>query len=146
MSLLEKYLLVKESTLPGAGRGLFTKTDIAVGTRIVEYKGRITTWKEAKHDVDNGYLYVVDDHYVIDAGKATKALARYANDASGLVRVKGIRNNAKYVNDDGKVYIEAVREIPAGGEILVRYGKEYWDVVRHNLAVEKKLQQKKNKV
>lgn len=144
MAFLEKELLVKPSTLPGAGQGLFTRSEIPAGTRIVEYKGKVTTWKEVKHDVDNGYLYVINDNHVIDAGKAKKALARYANDAKGLVRIKGISNNCKYVNDEGKVYIESVKSIPAGSEILVSYGKEYWDVVRHNIRVEKlKLAKKK---
>jgi len=37
------------------------------------------------------------------------------------------------VEDDNKVYIEAFRNIEPGSEILVSYGKEYWDVVRENL-------------
>src|SRR5215203_1292456 len=52
MALLEKQLFVKESTIPGAGKGLFTKVDIAKGTRVVEYKGRRTVWKEVKNDSD----------------------------------------------------------------------------------------------
>lgn len=34
--------------------------------------------------------------------------------------------------DDEKVFIEAVKDIPEGGEIFVSYGKEYWDVVCYN--------------
>ena len=58
MELLEANVRVKKSGLPGAGKGLFTKTFIPKGTRIVEYKGEITTWKEVDHeDGDNGYIY-----------------------------------------------------------------------------------------
>jgi uncharacterized protein len=137
MELLEKQLVVKASTIPGSGMGLFTKKAIDRGTRIVEYKGKITTWKEVKHQADNGYIYTVNPRHVIDARPAKKALARYANDASGLVRVKGITNNCVYVNDGLRVFIEAVKDIPAGGEILVTYGKEYWDVVRENIRTQK---------
>lgn len=133
MALLEKQLIVKPSTIPNAGQGLFTKQFIPKGTRIVEYKGRITTWKEVEHDHENGYIYTVNDNHVIDAKKSLKALARYANDARGLTRVKGITNNCAYVNDDTRVYIEAVKDIEAGAEILVSYGKEYWDVIRNNI-------------
>ncbi len=57
MAFLEKYLRVKKSLLPGAGKGLFTKTDIVKGTRIVEYKGKKRKWVDAKHeDGYNGYL------------------------------------------------------------------------------------------
>lgn len=136
MALLEKYLLVKESTIPNSGKGLFTKTFIPSGTRIVEYKGRITDWKSVKDDSDNGYIYSVNNSHVIDARKNLKAFARYANDARGLTRVKGITNNCNYVNDGTRVFIEAIRDIPAGGEIFVSYGKEYWDVIRHNLRID----------
>jgi hypothetical protein len=67
-------------------------------------------------------------------------LARYANDAQGLSKVKGITNNCRYVADMDtmKVYIESVKDIPAGAEILVQYGKEYWDVIRHNMKLDEK--------
>jgi hypothetical protein len=69
---------------------------------------------------------------VIDARRTMKALARYANDAQGLTRIKGITNNCVYVNDGLRVYIEATKNIPAGAEIFVAYGKAYWDVIRKN--------------
>lgn len=37
-----------------------------------------------------------------------------------------------------RVYIEAVKDIPPGAEILVQYGKEYWDVIRHNLRIDER--------
>ena len=44
MALLEKELEIRTSTIPDAGKGLFTKIPISKGTRIVEYKGTVTTW------------------------------------------------------------------------------------------------------
>ena len=134
MALLEKELVVKRSTIPDSGKGLFTKVFIPKGTRIVEYKGKITTWKDVDHnDGKNGYIYYITRNHVIDAAPYKKALARYANDAKGLKRVKGIRNNSVYSQDQGRVYIESTKDIPAKSEILVDYGKEYWDVIRHNI-------------
>jgi uncharacterized protein len=133
MALLEKQLVVKRSTIPGSGKGLFTKKFIPKGTRIVEYKGKLTTWKEVKHDNGtNGYIYYINRNHVIDAKPTTKALGRYANDGRGLQRKKGITNNAVYAEDNLKVYIESTKDIPANSEILVSYGKEYWDTIRHN--------------
>jgi uncharacterized protein len=149
MALLEKQLYVKRSTIPDAGNGLFTKKFIPKGTRIVEYKGRKTVWKEVKNQDHNGYIYSINRNHVIDALKTTSALARYANDAKGLVRIKGINNNSEYVNENYRAYIEATKDIPAGSEILVGYGKEYWDVIRHNIKVENQKQKaasKKTKV
>jgi len=138
MALLEKHLYVKRSTIPASGKGLFTKVFIPKGTRIVEYKGRMTTWKEVNHqDGKNGYIYYIDRNHVIDASTYQKALGRFANDAQGLQKVKGVRNNSVYSEDNYRVYIESTRDIPAGSEILVSYGKEYWDVIKHNMRIEK---------
>jgi hypothetical protein len=98
MALLEKQLVVKSSTIPNSGKGLFTKKSILKGTRIVEYKGKKTTWKEV--DIDegrNGYIYYINRNHVIDAMPFLKYLGRYANDAQGMSKVKGITNNSRYV-------------------------------------------------
>ncbi len=144
MAFLEKYLVVKRSTLPGAGKGLFTKVFIPKGTRIVEYKGEILTWKEVEKMTEerNGYVFYVNSKHVIDAWNFKKALARYANDARGIARVKGIRNNAEYVVAKKRCYIDAVKDIPAGSEILVGYGAEYWQVIRYNIRLEQNKKQK----
>jgi SET domain-containing protein len=133
MASLEKHLVIKRSLLKNAGKGLFTKKNIRKGERIVEYKGRIRTWKEIKaEDEFNGYVFYINRDHVIDAKKTRRARARYANDAKGLSKVTGIRNNCKYEQDGLKVYITAIKDIPAGSEILVGYGKEYWDTVKEN--------------
>ena len=138
MALLEKQLVIKRSILPAAGKGLFTKKPIAKGTRVVEYKGKITTWKEVDDDNGkNGYIYYINRNHVIDAKPFSKTFGRYANDANGLKKLRLVKNNARYVIDNLRVYIEAVKDIPAGGEILVRYGKEYWDIIRHNIKLDK---------
>jgi hypothetical protein len=146
MALLEKQLRVKRSTLPGAGKGLFTTRFIPKGTRIVEYKGKITSWKDADtQGGGNGYIYYVKRYHVIDALPRPKALARFANDAQGMMRVKGITNNADYVEDGLKVYIESKKDIPANSEIFVGYGKEYWDVIKAYKKEQEKLKTKKQK-
>lgn len=138
MALLEKQLVIKRSILPAAGKGLFTKKPIAKGTRVVEYKGKITTWKEVDDDNGkNGYIYYINRNHVIDAKPFSKTFGRYANDANGLKKLRLVKNNARYVIDNLRVYIEAVKDIPAGGEILVRYGKEYWDIIRHNIKLDR---------
>ena len=131
MALLEKQLYLKKSNLPGAGKGLFTKKDIPKGTVIVEYKGRIHTWADIKHeDGKNGYLYYINSKRVIDAKPFKKALARYANDARGWSRTKGLRNNSEYIEKDKRCFIKSTRKIKAGEEIFVGYGKEYWDTMK----------------
>lgn len=139
--LAQKNLFIKRSGIPKAGKGLFTKKCIAKGTRIIEYKGRITTWKKVlESKVFNGYVFYINRNYVIDAKDNLKALGRYVNDAKGLSKIEGVVNNSKYVKIDGRVFIEATRNIPAEGEIFVSYKKEYWDVIKYNreLALKRK--------
>src|SRR4051812_19573230 len=132
MALLEKQLEIKESNIPAAGSGLFTTKFIPKGTRIVEYKGRIRTWKEVQHEDENYYIFYVTRNHIIDGSRHKKSLARYINDAKGLRKIKGLNNNAEFIVDGLKVFVEAIRDIPAGAEIFVGYGKEYWDVIRKN--------------
>jgi hypothetical protein len=135
MALLEKKLIVKKSKIPGAGKGLFTTVLIPKGTRIIEYKGDVVTWKEVEKMADdrNGYVFYFNSRYCIDAWKTTKGIAHYANDALGITRVEGLKNNSEYVTEKKRCFIEATRDIPKGAEILVGYGAEYWQVIRYNI-------------
>src|SRR5450631_991645 len=133
MTLLSRQLFVRSSNIPKGGRGLFTKKNIRKGERIVEYKGKMVSWKEVDHrNGRNAYIYYINRNNVLDAYTYKKALGRYANDARGIGRVKGITNNSAYNSEGLRVYIEAIKDIPAGSEIFVAYGKEYWDAIRHN--------------
>jgi hypothetical protein len=145
MELLEKFLVVKKSTIPECGMGLFTKKFIPKGTLIVEYKGTIKTWDQIKdrrrREYIYAYMYAINDNRYIDASRTPKALARYANDARGLNKIKGVSNNCVYDDDGEKAFIKSVKDILPGSEILVRYGREYWDVKK----VWDKLQNSKKK-
>lgn len=147
MALLEKQLHIKKSTLPGAGKGLFTKKFIPKRTRIVEYKGEVLTWKEVEKLADdrNGYVFYVNSKHCIDAWNYKKALGRYANDARGIGRVPGIKTNAEYVVDKKRCFIESIKDIPAGSEIFVEYGAEYWKVVKENLKIDQDAEKKSGK-
>jgi hypothetical protein len=131
MALLEKSLFIKKSNLPQAGKGLFTKIEISKGTRILEYKGKMRKWKEVKHlDGYNGYLMYITRSAVIDALHYKKTLGRYANDAKGFSRISGLRNNCEYVSEGNRCYLEAKRSIRKDEELLVAYGKEFWQLQR----------------
>lgn len=138
MILLEKQLEIKQSKIPGAGMGLFTNKPIKKETVIIEYTGTITTWKEVNHyEGTNVYIYYVNRNHVIDALHHKDSLARYVNDARGLKKIKGLRNNTQYIKIKGKIYIQSVTNIAAGAEIMVSYGKEYWDVIKRNMDLDR---------
>jgi SET domain-containing protein len=139
MALQEKHLYIKKSALPGAGKGLFTKVFIPKGTRIVEYKGEVLTWKQVEKlpDERNGYVFYITAKHVIDAWRH-KGFAHIANDARGIVRVEGIDNNSEFVTEGKRCFIEATKDIPARAEIFVGYGAEYWQVIRQNIRAERR--------
>jgi hypothetical protein len=122
-------LVIKRSQLSGAGMGLFTRVDIPKGGRIVEYAGRRKKWKDVKHlDGHNGYLLRLNRTTAIDAKPMRSGKGRYANDANGISRVPGLRNNAEYLIYGNRVFIEATRNIRKGEEIFVSYGKAFWNL------------------
>ncbi len=131
MAFLAKQLYTKRSGIPGAGLGLFTRKEIAKGACIVEYKGRLVKWNKIKHeDGYNGYLLQVNKGWAINALPYKKALGRYANDAMGLRRVEGFVNNAEYILEGKRCFIYARRSILPGEEILVEYGRQYWNLMK----------------
>ena len=76
--------------------------------------------------------------YCLDAFNTPEHVARYANDAEGLSKVKGLKNNAEYqITDKTKCFIIAKRDIAKNEEIFVSYTKEYWDAIRYNIKLKK---------
>jgi len=148
----EFKLVVKKSQLPKSGKGLYTLENIPKGEYIIEYKGEIITDKEATRraaeDDCYGYMFYINKNRCIDAYYTTEHKARYANDAAGLGRVEDLKNNSVYETIDKKCFIKSTRNIKAGEEIFVSYGKEYWKVIKENIEIEKqnkKLAQRKRK-
>ncbi|MEO5681082.1 MAG: SET domain-containing protein-lysine N-methyltransferase [Chitinophagaceae bacterium] len=130
-------LYIKKSNLPGTGKGLFTRKPISKGEIILEYKGLITTFKKIEDNpVFNPYVYFVNRNHVIDAMHFPESLGRYANDAEGMSTMPGYKNNAAFIVVKKRVYLEAKTDIVPGSEIFVAYGKDYWDAIRFNLAVD----------
>jgi SET domain-containing protein len=129
-------LIVKKSQLPNAGKGLYTTKIIKKGEVVIEYEGEIIDWKEYEKRVledKDGYLFYINKKRCIDAFSTPQHKARYANDAAGLSRIKGLKNNCKYEIIKNKCYIVAEKNIAANEEILVSYTKEYWDCIRYNI-------------
>jgi len=128
-------LSIKPSQLPRAGLGLFAEKDFKKGDIIVKYDGEKISWKEClkRNQAQElyGYYYLyINSRKCIDAQYTLWAKGRYANDAAGLSRVAGLRNNARYEVVKGEVFITASRNIKAGVEIFVSYGRSYWNILK----------------
>jgi SET domain-containing protein len=141
-------LVVKKSTIPKAGKGLFVTRDVKKDERIVEYLGEIITWEEcdvrAEKD-EGGYVFYINRKKCIDAFHTPEALARYANDANGLVKIEGVRNNCVYEIYKNRGWIKATKNIKAGSEIFVSYGAQYWKDIRYNIKLEEDRKKEKAK-
>lgn len=128
-------LYVEESTLKGAGKGLFTHSEIKRGEKIVEYTGDIITWKECErrnNAIKEGigaYYFYISKKKCIDAQHHLDSLARYCNDANGFTKIIGLKNNARFEIIKGRVFIIASRNFKPGDEIFVAYGREYWQAL-----------------
>lgn len=145
---MDSDFVVKKSTLKGAGKGLFTKKDIKKGERIIEYLGEIVTEAELDRRAEKdiyGYAFYISKKKCVDAYFTPKELARYANDAKGLTKIKGITNNCCYVVYKNSGWIKAEKNIAAGSEIFVAYGAEYWKEIRDNMKLDKAKSKAKKK-
>ncbi|MFM9052710.1 MAG: SET domain-containing protein [Bacteroidota bacterium] len=126
----ERHLRIRKSTIPQAGKGLFTTVEIPKGSRITEYNGRLCKWRDVKEeDGYNAYIFKINETWAIDGLRTLRSKGRYANDARGLVRVAGCRNNSEYITKGKKCYISATRKIKKGEEVFVDYGQAYWRLI-----------------
>jgi len=133
-------LIVKKSKIEGSGKGLFTTKAIKKGAKVIQYRGEEIGWSEynkrVKRDED-GYLFYFSRKRCIDAFHTPQYKARYANDANGFTRVKGLKNNSEYEIFGEDCFIVSTRDIKAGEEIYTDYTKDYWDSMRFNYKLKK---------
>jgi uncharacterized protein len=146
-------LYLKKSKLPKAGKGLFTDEKLTRGDIICEYEGEIVPWSICLDRAEQGYegyVFFISKNHCIDAYFTPEAMGRYANDARGVSRVDGLRNNAQYeikVRDGKKrAFIVATRTIHPSEEIFVDYGQDYWkNLEKLKPQYEKMMQEQKEK-
>jgi SET domain-containing protein len=102
------------------GKGVFAVDDIAEGETIVEYVGEIISWKEAQRrhphnpdDPNHTFYFHVDDKRVIDAAVGGNS-ARWINHSCDP--------NCEADEQDGRIFIKALRDIKPGEELSYDYG------------------------
>ncbi len=104
------------------GQGVFALRRIHKGKRLIEYAGERITPGEAdlRYDDDamdrpHTFLFTVDEHTVIDAAAGGNE-ARFINHSCDP--------NCEAVDDDGRIFIEAIRNIRPGEELTYDYHLE----------------------
>lgn len=104
------------------GRGVYAGRPLKKGERIIEYKGERITWREADRrppsdpdDPNHTFFFALSDgRHVIDANVDGNA-ARWINHSCAP-------NCETSETDDGRVFIEALRDIRPGEELFYDYG------------------------
>ncbi|MCU0417287.1 MAG: SET domain-containing protein [Cytophagaceae bacterium] len=139
-------LKVAKSTVPFAGLGLFTLKPIKKGDIALFYEGEKLTVKEYNKRYEKEgfgeYGMTLGARHVIDARKTSSGLGRYVCDYTG----SGQKANVKYYDNKGKIEITAKRNIEAGEELMVSYGKEMRTAMGfQHINVEEKKRLKKEK-
>ncbi|WP_213306340.1 SET domain-containing protein [Paraburkholderia sacchari] len=114
-----KRVTVRQS--PVHGKGVFALLPLHAGERIFEYKGMVTTWREAarwnarRSNSGHTFLFGLSDGRVIDGGRGGNG-ARWLNHACAA--------NCEAVEGNGRVFIEAIRDIAPGEELFIDYALE----------------------
>jgi len=110
MKTRTKLIEVRESDIHG--KGVFARTHIPAGVRLTEYTGTKRRWSCLGEDDGYACLFDVGRGLVIDP-RENGNLARFINHSC--------TPNCESVLDDGRIYIESVREIRPGEEITYDY-------------------------
>jgi uncharacterized protein len=102
---------------PIHGKGVFATRRIPKGSRVIEYKGRRISEDAAddKYGDDEGthtFLFLCDDRMVIDANYKGNS-ARWINHSC--------EPNCETIEEDGRVFVDAIRNIRAGEELTYDY-------------------------
>jgi uncharacterized protein len=115
---------VRKSAIPFAGLGLFATRMFSIGDAIVEYRGKRMSMRaynaKYEHELHGAYGMQLNRSTVLDAAETAWGVARYACDYHG----SGKKNNAEFVNENGRIWIIAIWPIKPHQEILVDYGEE----------------------
>lgn len=112
-----RRIQVRESGIHG--KGVFAIRPIKAGDRILEYKGKIITWRKAQkihpHDPsqpNHTFYFHLDNSHVID-GKQDGNSARWINHAC--------EPNLEAEQSGMRIFFKALRDIEVGEELFIDY-------------------------
>ncbi len=109
------------------GNGVFAATNIPAGTRLVEYKGRVMTHRQADNLYDGSsetghtFLFTLNDKYIIDANVDGNE-ARWINHGCSPNCMAVLEEDEKGRLARDRVFIESKRDIKAAEELIYNYG------------------------
>lgn len=125
-------VFVQQSTIKGAGLGLFAAVDFEPFEMVTKYGGKIISANEVASSLSQ---YIIEDDHGIhwDAEHETNpnCMARFINDIYGPQRNchgKKQPNCAIFSHDLKKkpCYVKSIKKIKKGEELFVDYGDDFW--------------------
>ncbi|MFL9910836.1 SET domain-containing protein [Paraburkholderia sp. RL17-337-BIB-A] len=111
-----RRIIVRRSSVHG--KGVFAMRPLAAGERVLEYRGELTSWREAvrRHRREgvagHTFLFGLSDGRVIDGSRGGNS-ARWLNHACAP--------NCETIEDAGRIFIHTLRKIRAGEELFIEY-------------------------
>ncbi|MDB6017578.1 MAG: hypothetical protein JWR19_2067 [Pedosphaera sp.] len=118
----DEMILFRTSDIHGTGG--FARRDIAEDTSIIEYQGRKIDKAEALRqcELENPYIFFLDEQHDLD-GNVEWNPARLLNHSC--------TPNCEAQEDEGRIWIVALRDIAAGEEITFNYNYDLEDYREH---------------
>ncbi|MFM0168611.1 SET domain-containing protein [Paraburkholderia sediminicola] len=111
-----RRVIVRRSSVHG--KGVFAMRPLAAGECVLEYRGELTSWREAvrRHRREgvagHTFLFGLSDGRVIDGSRGGNS-ARWLNHACAP--------NCETIEDAGRIFIHTIRPIEAGEELFIEY-------------------------
>ena len=111
-----RRVIVRRSSVHG--RGVFAMKPLAAGERVLQYKGEITSWRNAvrRHQREgvegHTFLFGLSDGPVIDGSRGGNS-ARWLNHACAP--------NCETIEDEGRIFIHTIRPVEPGEELFIEY-------------------------
>ena len=115
---------IKQSSVPGAGKGLFAARDYKKGEVVARYTGDLVPVGDGEDFDGSAYVLELTQDVAIDAARTNTAEGRMINDARG----SGKKNNTRFSCNQTKktAVLRALKAIRKGEEYFVSYGNAYW--------------------
>jgi hypothetical protein len=122
------WLQIRPSEIQGAGSGLFARRAIPARTVLGDYQGRYITSRQHVYELpDDRYVFVLSQPdrrpLWIDGNRRANYL-RFVNGCKTRAQEQGV--NVEVFQYAGKLRFRTSRAIPAGTELILDYGPEYW--------------------
>ncbi|MFM0220874.1 SET domain-containing protein [Paraburkholderia dipogonis] len=111
-----RRVIVRRSSVHG--KGVFAMRPLAAGECVLEYRGELTSWREAvrRHRREgvagHTFLFGLSDGRVIDGSRGGNS-ARWLNHACAP--------NCETIEEAGRIFIHTIRPIEAGEELFIEY-------------------------